>query len=119
MQVASVPPSAVALQNAVAGRKAGEPTAEKAEAVTEQVRYLSPRIQLDRDAGAVVIQYRDSDTGEVKEQFPPGAAAESYRQRSSSSDSSTQGQTVSSGDQADQGDVAKTPRAPVKVSATA
>lgn len=92
MEIASVPPPAVALQNAAPGKKAGDSAVRKADTVAGEVRYLNPRIQFDRASGSVIIQYRDTKTGEVKEEFPPKLAAESYSKRAQANDSSAQGQ---------------------------
>jgi hypothetical protein len=95
MQIASVPPPTAALQNAATGQTTGDSADRKADPVAGEVRYLNPRIQFDRDSGSVIIQYRDTKTGEVKEQFPPKLAAESYEKRAKANDQAAQGQTAS------------------------
>ena len=92
MEIASVPPPTVALQNAAPGAKAGTSAPRKADTVAGEVRYLNPRIQFDRESGSVIIQYRDTKTGEVKEEFPPKLAAESYSKRAQANDSSARSQ---------------------------
>lgn len=109
MEIASVPPPTVALQNAAPGTKAGNSAALRADTVAGEVRYLNPRIQFDRESGSVIIQFRDTKTGEVKEQFPPKLAAESYSKRAQANDPLGRGQTSPTREALDQ---ARQPSAP-------
>jgi hypothetical protein len=101
MEIASVPPPAVALQNAAPGKKAGDSAVRKADTVAGEVRYLNPRIQFDRDSGSVIIQYRDTKTGEVREEFPPKLAADSYSKRAQANDSAARSPTSLASEAAD------------------
>lgn len=48
--------------------------------VRNEAVYFSPVIRIDKDTQAMVIQYRDDQTGEVKNQYPNKGNVKAYQQ---------------------------------------
>lgn len=72
-----------AMQPAFAPAMLAAPVATSADPATAQSQfYTSPVVTLD-DSGLAVLQFRDSNTGEVKAQVPPERVVEQYRLRGS------------------------------------
>lgn len=46
-------------------------------------RFLSPRVELDPASNLVVVQYRDSETGDVVRQYPSEAVVREYKRQQS------------------------------------
>ncbi len=60
-----------------AGVQRHSETVSKTQSV-ETAKYVNPRIFFDPETGKVVVQIRDSSTGEVREQYPPDFAVHAY-----------------------------------------
>lgn len=50
--------------------------------VRNEAVFFSPVIRIDTDTNTAIIQYRDSQTGQVKNEFPTPKQIDSYRQSS-------------------------------------
>lgn len=46
----------------------------------DKVVYFSPVIKIDSETNTAILQYRDSETGKVKNEFPAKQASDSYEQ---------------------------------------
>lgn len=57
-----------------------EKDVRKADAVTKasEAVYFSPVIKIDAETSAAIIQYRDSETGAVKNEYPSPKQVEQY-----------------------------------------
>ncbi len=61
------------------GIKAPAPVpAKQAEPNMEAAKYFSPVVRFDKDVHAAVLQYRDTDTGDVIRQFPTEQQVQVY-----------------------------------------
>jgi hypothetical protein len=72
---------AVSLQRPVAFERAngGQKSGGAASALELQVaKYINPRMSYDPATGRIVVQIRDSETGEVREQYRPDTVARAY-----------------------------------------
>ncbi|MDB5477866.1 MAG: hypothetical protein JWM96_361 [Alphaproteobacteria bacterium] len=64
-------PANTAAATAMSATKFKERRVREAQSdVKNEAVYFSPVIRIDKDTQAAVIQYRDSQTGEVKNQYP-------------------------------------------------
>lgn len=56
-----------------------EPAPKPANSNSSQVRYLSPVIEIDAEAGLALLQVRDVENGNVRFQLPPERVVREYK----------------------------------------
>lgn len=56
-----------------------EPAPKPANSNASQVRYLSPVIEIDAEAGLALLQVRDVENGNVRFQLPPERVVREYK----------------------------------------
>jgi hypothetical protein len=76
MEVPAISALKTAHYDGAGGHRLSE-TVGKTQSV-ETAKYVNPRIFFDPETGKVVVQIRDTSTGEVREQYPPDLAAHAY-----------------------------------------
>ncbi len=76
MDIPTISPyRAAALERSGASR----PSGTAATTLTFEIaKYINPRMSFDPDTGRIVVQIRDSATGEVREQYRPDQVADAY-----------------------------------------
>lgn len=82
MQVQPILPAAVKLPPASAGRASERTAPKEAEAKRLGEFFVTPLLRFDSEAFTVIFQVRDSESGDVKRQFPAESVVEERRSAS-------------------------------------
>lgn len=78
LAAAATPVQAGAPQPA-GGKSLSSGSISEAPAATSQIRYISPVVQLDPEAGLAVLRMRDTENGDVRVQIPAEKVVREYR----------------------------------------
>lgn len=70
---------------------------------TPRDQYISPFITIDPKSGLVITQYRNSETGQLQQQYPSEKVVREYRNLQPTAVSPSGGRAVASGQPADTG----------------
>lgn len=74
-----------------------EPAPKPANSNASQVRYLSPVIEIDAEAGLALLQVRNAENGDVRFQLPPERVVREYKSTEAATSQPTEPSRADSG----------------------